>query len=62
MKEKAENKPCMPSVLLSWLKIEAEERDRANRHGKKRWGMEETADLIPAKKVRQDLLGDLDCQ
>ena len=45
MREKAENKPLMPSMLLSWLKIEAEERDWENRGGQKRWGMEETTDL-----------------
>ncbi len=49
MREKAENKPLMPSVLLSWLKIEAEERDWKNRGGQKRWGMEETTDLTPSK-------------
>lgn len=38
MREKAENKPLMPSMLLSWLKIEAEERDWENRRGQKRLG------------------------
>lgn len=49
----------MPSMLLSWLKIEAEERDLENRRGQKRWGMDETAELTPSK-VRKDLPGDLD--
>lgn len=59
--KKAENKPSMPSVLLSWLKIEAEEIEEGR--GIERIGVdredggEETTNLTPSKVGKQGITG-----
>lgn len=45
MRLEAGNKPLTPSVLLSWLKIEAEERDWEVGVRRRRWGWRDSPTL-----------------